>query len=140
MREVAFLLFAAVCLSSWSTTNGLSPSRPVILGSGGNLPHVCDAPSAFCSTNVLTVELDSSLFSSYSVSLTAPSGETTTVSATSPTVTLPVTGQGDGFVVTIDGGDYGTFDGVFSRSGASTVTLTDHQALQLAQNRRLDSG
>ena len=74
------------------------------------------------------------------MSLTAPSGETTTVSATSPTVTIPVTGQGDGFVVTIDGGDYGTFDGVFSRSGAGTVTLSNHQALQLAKNRRLDSG
>ncbi len=88
----------------------------------------------------LNVALDATQYASYSVSLIAPSGETTTVSATSPTVTIPVTGQGDGFVVTIDGGDYGTFDGVFSRSGASTVTLTDHQALQLAQNRRLDSG
>ena len=127
MRTIAFLLCSAICLSSWSTTNGLSQSRPVILSSGGNFPHVCEAPSAFCSTNELMVTLDSSVFSSYSVSLTSPAGDSVTVNATSPTVTIPVNGDSDGYVVTIDGGDYGTYDGVFSRSGASTVTLTDQQ-------------
>ena len=73
------------------------------------------------------VTLDSSVFSSYSVSLTSPAGDSVTVNATSPTVTIPVNGDSDGYVVTIDGGDYGTYDGVFSRSGASTVTLTDQQ-------------
>ncbi len=55
-------------------------------------------------------------------------------------VTMSVPSTCDGFVVTVRTADGSTFDGVFSRSGASTVTLTDRQALQLAKNRRQSGG
>ena len=87
-------------------------------------------------TGTLSISVDAAHYASYSVTLTSPSGRDTTVNATSSTVTIPVTGSDDVFIVTVDGGDYGTYDGILSRSGASTATLTDQQALRLVKNRR----
>ena len=51
-------------------------------------------------------------------------------------MTLPITNTTTDYVITVDGGDYGTYDGVFSPSGHSDVTLSDTQAMQLVKNRR----
>ncbi|MBR6284086.1 MAG: hypothetical protein IKR25_07315 [Muribaculaceae bacterium] len=57
-------------------------------------PHLVDVaePEATHSSASLTVTLDATHYASYRVKLTAPSGDTVAVSATSSTVTIPVTG------------------------------------------------
>ena len=130
------MLFAAIPIM-WGQPRNQAEEIRVILSSS-QTTHIHDvAPEATFAfvANTLQVTLDATHYASYSVTLTAPAGDSVTVNATTPTVTIPVT-AGDAYVVTVDGGDYGTYDGVFSRTGAATVTLSDRQALRLAQNRR----
>ena len=133
---VLMMLFAAIPIM-WGQPRNQAEEIRVILSSS-QTTHIHDvAPEATFAfvANTLQVTLDATHYASYSVTLTAPAGDSVTVNATTPTVTIPVT-AGDAYVVTVDGGDYGTYDGVFSRTGAATVTLSDRQALRLAQNRR----
>ena len=130
--KTKIVLFFVVLLSlqSWSANRTIIDERNVVLN-GSHKSHLIDAePEATIgfASGALTITLDATHYASYTVTLTSPAGDSVTVNATSPTVTIPVNGDSDGYVVTIDGGDYGTYDGVFSRSGASTVTLTDQQA------------
>ena len=125
MKSILVVLFGLLIhLSSWATIKGEPSGQPVVLTGVGE-QHLVTKPTAVYNSNVtLSVELDATHYASYSVTLTSPSGRDTTVNATSATVNIPVTGNDDVFIVTVDGGGYGTYDGILSRSGASTATLS----------------
>ena len=129
-RLIIFVCSLIVHLTVIAAVTGSGLGYPVVLNGPQNSHLIDTEPEATIgfASGALTVTLDATHYASYTVTLTSPVGDSVTVNATSPTVTIPVNGDSDGYVVTIDGGDYGTYDGVFSRSGASTVTLTDQQA------------
>ncbi|MBR6284596.1 MAG: hypothetical protein IKR25_09925 [Muribaculaceae bacterium] len=143
MNKILFFLMMifAVFPVMWGQSRNQEDAGRVALTHSHEAHLSGAAPEAVFSTiaGQLQVTLDATHYASYRVKLTAPSGDTVAVSATSSTVTIPVTGTGDGYVVTVDGGDYGVYDGVFSRSGAAAVAISDAQALQLVKNRRQDN-
>lgn len=117
-------------------------TRAIILSqSGKGKPHMIEATDPAANLKLTTcnlvVNLDNEVYSSYSVRLTPSDGGCDiVVPATSATVSIPITDTTTDYVITVDGGDYGTYDGVFSPSGHSTITLSDTQAMQLVKNRR----
>ncbi len=135
-KVLIFLLAATALFAAAETTRVVIQSGKLANGHNHNEIPSAVYSSQNCELRVDYIANDSLL----SVTLTDPSGEEQMVNGSSPSISVPITGQGDGFVVTVRTADGSTFDGVFSRSGAGTVTLSDHQALQLAKNRRLDSG
>jgi len=135
-----FPLFISLMLSLYAIAgiNSKPYERPVIL-SGSTETHVSnECPTAtFVTSGTLRVDINEAHYSSYSVRLTpSDGGNDIVVPATSATVSIPITDTTVDYVITVDGGDYGTYDGVFSPSGHSTITLSDTQAMQLVKNRR----
>ena len=115
MQRTVFLFALALLFISANANLRTTPSEAqiVMTKTSNSKPHALEAnnPSAVCvEYSSVRVTLDATHYASYTVTLTSPAGDSVTVNATSPTVTIPVN------------------DGVFSRSGASTVTLTDQQA------------
>ena len=115
--------------------------QPVILY-GSTKQHLLETnePMATIVSNRqknLVIRLDPLHYSSYTITVTPSDGSNSaTVSATSPTMTLPITNNTLDYLVTVDGGDYGLYDGVFNTRGDS-VTLTDALAHRLVMNRRI---
>ena len=132
------MLISLNCLANF---NSKPYERPVIL-SGSTETHVgIEAPLAsFMLTGELQVNLDASHYSSYSIRLTpSDGGNDIVVPATTATVSIPITDTTTDYVVTVDGGNYGTYDGVFSPAGNANITLSDRQAMQLVKNRRVNN-
>ena len=135
-----FPLFISLMLSLYAIAgiNSKPYERPVIL-SGSTETHVSnECPTAtFVTSGTLRVDINEAHYSSYSVRLTPSDGGCDiVVPATSATVSIPITNTSTDYVITVDGGDYGTYDGVFSPAGHTAVTLSDTQAIQLVKNRR----
>ena len=142
MNRIMSFLIAVLAIQYCMASLTSKPSElPVILSSSQQKPHLVNvvdpAATLHIASGSLTVNLDNTAYSSYSIRLTpSDGGEDIVVPVTSSTMTLPITNTTTDYVITVDGGDYGTYDGVFSPSGHSDVTLSDTQAMQLVKNRR----
>ena len=142
MKKVIYVIAAIVVSLAVGGQNQVPSSvKQVNLAqTKSKMPHiVCEHPQALFNnvSNVVSFELDNSNYSSYTIRLTPSNGgDDIVVNATSSTVTIPVTNTTADYVVTVDGGDYGVYDGVFSPSDKDSVTLSDTQVLRLVKNRR----
>ena len=128
-KQLLFIVLLVISLNAIADVKSKPYERPIIL-SGSSQTHVNDAtPEAiFVSSGYLQVEVDDTNYSSYTIRLTPSNGgDDIVVNATSSTVTIPVTNTTPDYVVTVDGGDYGVYDGVFSPSDKDSVTLSDTQ-------------
>ena len=138
--KLLLILFVLTTHFSWSQNRDIVSEQPIILSHDGRKSHLIEdiEPAAvFFTTGNVQIQFSSTHYSSYSVRLTpSDGGEDIVVPVTSSTMTLPITNTTTDYVITVDGGDYGTYDGLFSPAGHTAVTLSDTQAMQLVKNRR----
>lgn len=142
MRKL-YLILQTLFVLSFNVTMWASPFNGEIILSKpkSNKPHLIEstAPTARLVTNRITslhVELNASHYSSYSITITPSDGSSpATIIPTSAMVTIPIDNKTLDYVVTIDGGDYGLYDGVFNTRGDS-ITITDTMAHKIIKNRR----
>lgn len=144
MKLRYFFLFwiAIIAIQLFAETRNQNDGSSIILTKTGNVrPHLIGDVEPTASVVVyrnatLNVNLDVKNFHHYAINLFSSDGSVdTTFTATSATLSLPITSNTLDYLVTIDGGDYGTYDGVFNTRGDS-VTITDAIALKLVKNRR----
>lgn len=88
-------------------------------------------------SKTLIIRLDSSHYSSYTLTLTSSNDSCPIdIVPTTATISIPINQTSSDYVLTIDGGDYGVYDGVFSGNGNDSITITDAMAMKIVKNRR----
>ena len=130
-----------ITLCSIAETKSKPFEQPVIL-SGTTESHLLQGPnpSARITANrsvILSVNLDENNYSYYKINLlSSDSSIDTTFAATSATVNLLISAPSLDYILTIDGGNYGRYNGIFNGDGNDSINLTDVLALKLVKNRR----